>query len=82
MHNLVADHKYGNVDSQMIEYHFEGSNGTRLYPCGVLPNQIDETRKKNPNTEYKFHNGCYLPVIKNRQHKLKFLKDNGFEEKD
>ena len=80
-HSVILDHKDGNVDSQMKDYRFDGETGTRLYPCAVLPNQLEETKKKHPGTEYKLHNGSYLPVIKNRAHKLKFLKEHGWEEK-
>lgn len=73
---------YGNVNSQMKEYSFEGSNGTRLYPLAVLPSQLAEARKKNPDIEYREYNGCHMPVVHNRIEKLKFLKRNGFEEKD
>lgn len=73
---------YGAVDSQMVDYQFEGDTGTRLYPCAVLPNQIDEAKRKHPGTEYRERNGCFLPIIKNRTHKLKFLKEHNFTELD
>lgn len=78
----VADHQGGNVDSQMREYSFDADTGTRLYPLGVLSNQIDEERKKNPDIEYRFHNGTYLPVVHNRTEKLKLLKRKNFVELD
>jgi ribosomal protein L37E len=78
--DLVTQHSSGGVDSQMREYEFYGSNGTRMYAASYLPNQIDEARKKHPGTDFKLHNGCYIPVIKNRRHKLKFLKERNFVE--
>jgi hypothetical protein len=80
--NLLAQHSGDNVGSQMMEYNFDGPTGTRLYGASYLPNQIDEARKLHPGTDFKFHNGCYLPVIKHRVHKLKYLKEMGFIEKD
>lgn len=73
---------YGKTDSQMIDYSFESNNGTRLYPCAVLPNQVDEAKKRHPGTEFRMHNGAYLPVIRNRTHKLRFLKEQNFCELD
>lgn len=80
--NIIAEHKSGNVDSQMREYEFEGSTGTRMYGASYLPNQIDEARKLHKGTDFRLYNGCYLPVIKNRTHKLKYLKEMNFIEKD
>lgn len=81
-HDIIADHRGGNVDSQMREYLFDSDTGTRLYPLGVLPNQIDEERKRNPDIEYRLHNGCYLPVVHNRTEKLKLLKRKNYVELD
>ena len=78
--NLLEQHKDGSIDSQMMEYQFDGDNGTRMYAASYLPNQIDEARKKHPGTDFKLHNGCYIPRIKNRTHKLKFLKERDYVE--
>lgn len=78
--NLRMQHQGGNVDSQMMEYQFEGDHGTRMYAAAYLPNQIDEARKLHPGTDFRLHNGCYIPVIKNRRHKLQFLKERNFVE--
>lgn len=72
----------GNVDSQMIEYSFDGDGGTRMYAAAYLPSQAKEARERHPGTEFRMRNGCLLPVIKNRRHKLKFLKERGFVELD
>lgn len=83
VHDWVAENKGGIVDSQMTQYPFDGSNGTRLYPCAVLNEKdLAEARKKNPTTEYRQFNGCFIPVIKNRTEKLAFLKRNNFIELD
>jgi len=81
-HSVILDHKNGNVNSQMMAYSMEGSTGTRLYPASYLPSQIDEARKKHPGTDFILHNGCFLPKIRNRTHKLKYLKERGFCELD
>jgi hypothetical protein len=78
--DLLAQHRSGTIDSQMREYEFYGDNGTRMYAAAYLPNQIDEARKKHPGTDFRLCNGCYIPVIKNRTHKLKFLKERNFIE--
>jgi hypothetical protein len=80
--NLLEQHKGGNVDSQMMEYEFYGETGTRMYAASYLPNQIKEARKKHKGTDFVFHNGCYIPRIKNRRHKLKYLKEMNYIEKD
>lgn len=73
---------YGETDSQMMDYSFESDTGTRLYPCAVLPSQVEETKKKHPGTEYKERQGCLVPIIRNRTHKLKFLREHNFIEMD
>lgn len=78
--NLLAQHQSGGVDSQMREYQFEGDTGTRMYAAAYLSNQIDEARKKHPGTDFRLHNGCYIPVIKHRRHKMKFLKERDYIE--
>ena len=75
--NLLAQHKSGGIDSQMMKYQFEGNTGTRMYAAAYLPNQINEARKRHPGTDFRLYNGCYIPVIKHRRHKLKFLKERG-----
>jgi hypothetical protein len=80
--DLIAEHRDGTVDSQMREYQFEGEHGTRMYAASYLPNQINEARKVHPGTDFKLRNGCYIPVIKNRNHKLKYLREMGYVEKD
>lgn len=81
-HSIALDHRYGNVDSQMKEYQFDGENGTRLYPCAVLPSQIEEAKRQHPTTDYIYHQGCYVPRIRNRTHRKRFLKEHGFIEFD
>ena len=83
IHDFVADHKGGNVDSQMKEYSFEGDKGTRLYPCAVLnEEQLAKARKQHPGFDWRQHNGAWLPVIKNRTDKLRFLKQRNWCELD
>ena len=81
-HSVVLDHKAGGVDSQMKEYEFYGSNGTRMYAASYLPSQMAEARKLHPGTDFVLHNGCYIPRIKHRRHKLKYLREMGYIEKD
>lgn len=83
IHDFVADHKAGTIDSQMREYQFDGSTGTRLYPAALLTEeQVNKARQQHPGFDWKKHNGCYLPVIKNRQDKKRFLKQKGWVEFD
>lgn len=81
-HDLIADHSGGGVDSQNREYEFYGERGTRLYAGAYLPNQIDEARKKHPGTNFVLYNGCFIPRIRNRRHKLQYLKERNFIEYD
>lgn len=77
------EHTRGGVDCMNQDYEFEGPNGTRLYAASYLPNQIEDAKKKHPGREFKLKNGCYLPVIKNRGDKLRYLKEYGnYEEYD
>lgn len=78
--NLVAEHADGNVDSQMREYTFDGDNGCRCYAAAYLPQQKEEMKKNHPSRQFKFVNGCYLPVIKNRADFKKFLKERNYIE--
>lgn len=80
--NLLAQHRSGGIDSQMREYQMEGSNGCRLYAASYLPNQIEQAKKIHPGREFKFVNNCYLPVIKNRTDRKKYLNEMGFVEYD
>ena len=75
--NLLAQHKDGNADSQMMEYTMEGDTGTRLYGASYLPQQLEDAKKKHPNRRFRLVNGCYLPVIKHRRDKLQYLKEYG-----
>jgi len=75
--NLLAQHSSGGIDSQMREYTMEGECGTRLYGASYLDNQINEARKKHPGTDFVRYNNCWLPKIKNRVHKLRYLKQYG-----
>jgi len=72
----------GVLDSQMREYDFDGECGCRMYPAGYLPNQAAEAHAKHPGTDFRVCNGTLLPVIRNRRHKLKYLKEHGFVELD
>lgn len=76
-HAYALDHADGTADSQMREYTIYGDNGTRLYGASYLPNQAAEAKKNHPGVEFVNHNNCLLPVIKNRTHKLKYLKQYG-----
>jgi len=76
-HSVVLDHQGGGVDSQMKEYQMEGDHGTRLYGACYLDHQIAEGRKKHPGTDFVKYNNCWLPRIKHRTHKLKYLKEYG-----
>lgn len=73
---------YGDVDSQMMDYSFEGDTGTRMYPASYLPTQADEAKKRHPGTEFREHQGCLVPVIRNRTHRLKYLREKNFVELD
>jgi hypothetical protein len=81
-HSIVLDHKDGNADSQMKDYSFYGDTGTRLYPCSVTKDGLAEARRQHPGTDYQYHNELYIPVIKNRAHKKKFLREHGYVELD
>lgn len=80
--NLLEQHKGGNADSQMIEYTMEGKTGTRLYAASYLPHQISEAKRVHPGREFKLVNGAYIPVIKNRTDKKKYLKEMDYTEYD
>lgn len=73
---------YGDVNSQMKDYDFESSTGMRMYTASYLPTQTEEMKKKHHGRDFKLHNGCYLPVIKNRRDKIKYLKERSFVELD
>lgn len=83
-HSIALDHASGNSDSQMKAYDFEGSNGTRLYPCAILnrPEDIAEFRSKCPSVDLREHNGFLIPRVHNRTEKLSVLKQLKMEEKD
>lgn len=81
-HDFVTDNKSGNVDSQMREYQFDSDTGTRLYTASYLPSQIEEAKRKHSGRDFKLINGAYLPVIKHRRDKLKYLKEYGYVELD
>ena len=78
--NLLAQHSSGGIDSQMIEYQFEGDTGTRPYAASYLMNQKTEAHKKHPGTDFREHGGCYMPVIKNKTHYKKYLREMNFVE--
>ena len=80
--NLLAQHSGGQVDSQMMEYRFEGDNGTRPYAASYLLNQKEDAHRVHPGTDFRVHNGCYMPVIKNKTHYKKYLKEMNFVEKN
>lgn len=70
----------GVIDSQHREYEFDGSTGTRCYAGAYLPHQKSEMLKNHPGRDFKLRNGCYLPVIKDRQDYKQFLKERNFIE--
>lgn len=78
--DLAADHNGGTVDSQNRDYQFEGDTGTRMYAAAYMKGQETEMKEKHPGRDFKWHNSCWLPVIKNRQDKKKFLKERGYVE--
>lgn len=78
--NLLAQHSSGGIDSQMREYQFEGDNGTRMYAASYLGGQEKEMKRKHPGRDFKWHNSCWMPVIKNRTDKMKFLKERDYVE--
>lgn len=80
--NLLAQHSSGGIDSQMREYQFEGDNGTRMYAASYLGGQEKEMKRKHPGRDFKWHNSCWIPIIKNRRDKLRFLKERDYIEKD
>lgn len=80
--DLLTEHGGGNADSQMREYQFYGDNGTRPYSASYLLNQKEEAHKTHPGTDFREHNGCYMPVIKNKTHYKKYLKEMNFVERN
>jgi len=78
--NLLAQHSSGGIDSQMVEYPFDGDNGTRPYAASYLLNQKEEAHKAHPGTNFREYNGCYMPIIKNRTHYKKYLREMNFVE--
>jgi len=78
--NLLAQHRSGGIDSQMKEYQFYGDNGTRPYAASYLLNQKEDAHKAHPGTDFREHNGCYMPVIKNKTHYKKYLREMNFVE--
>lgn len=74
--DIVAEHSGGN--NYGFEYEFDSSTGTRLYAASYLPHQMtDAIRRKHLGTDFILYNGAYIPRIKNRSHKLKYLKEYG-----
>ena len=80
--DIIAEHSGGNVDSQMRDYQFYGEHGTRMYAAAYLGGQEKEMRERHPGREFRWHNSCWLPVIKNRNDKLKYLKERDYVEKN
>ncbi len=78
--NRQAEMASGTLDCMHREYDLYGEHGTRLYPASYLPNQAAKARREHPGTDFKEHNGALLPVIKDRAHKLRYLKEHGFVE--
>jgi len=78
--NLLEQHKSGGIDSQMRDYQFYGDTGTRPYAASYLLNQKKEAHKIHPGTDFREYNGCYMPIIKNKTHYKKFLKERNFVE--
>lgn len=65
------------VDTVVIAY----KENIRLSrSLGVSETQIDEARKAHPGTEWVKRGHSYLPVIRNRPHKLKIMKEARMEE--
>lgn len=80
--NLLEQHKGGEVDSQMKEYTMEGSNGCRMYAASYLPHQMSEARRVHPGRKFKLINGCYIPDVRNRTDRKKYLKEMNYIEYD
>jgi len=81
IHNFVADHSGGGIDSQMREYSMDGDCGMRMYPAAVLnKEQLSKARKQHPGFDWKRRNGCWLPVIHNRTERKQFLKQKNWVE--
>ena len=80
--DIIEEHAGGGVDSQMREYEFDGDTGTRLYAASYLGHQTEDMKKNHPGRDFKWRNNCWIPVIKNRRDKLKFLKERGYVELD
>ena len=78
--NRRAEMASGTLDCMNREYDLCGDNGTRLYPASYLPNQAAKAHKEHPGTDFKEINGALVPVIKDRSHKLRYLKEHGFVE--
>lgn len=64
------------------DYHFHGDDGCRMYAASYLPNQISEAKRVHPGREFKLVNGAYIPVIKNRTDRKKYLKEMNYIEYD
>ena len=80
--DLLAEHGSGNVDSQMKDYQFDGPNGTRMYAASYLPHQMSEAKRVHPGREFKLVNGAYIPVVKNRTDRKKYLREMDYIEYD
>lgn len=74
--DFVAEHTNG--DRYGFDYEFDGNTGTRLYAASYLPHQMtDLIRRKHKGTDFRLYNGAYIPCIKNRSHKLRYLREYG-----
>ena len=67
----------GALDCNNRDYAFYGEHGTRLHGATYLPQSADRAHREHPDTEFVLHNSALYPVIKNRAHKLRYLKEMG-----
>ena len=80
--DIATEQCGGILDSQIHEYNMEGSRGCRMYSASYLPHQMSEARRVHPGRDFKLVNGCYLPVIKHRTDRKKYLKEMDYVEYD
>lgn len=72
--DIVAEHSNGNVDGLMRE------NPRLSVALGCHPSQLKDMQKIHPGAEFVEVNGMCRMKIRNRQEKLRRMKERNFEE--
>jgi len=57
-----------------------GENPRYSVTLGVGENQIEQAMKLHPGTDFKRFGNSFRPLIRNRGHKLKVMKEAGYSE--